>query len=168
MLRRVHVWLGWLFALACALLVVSNVRLAVRNQTVLGDEDTPRPRSSNIATVASLNSMNVVRYTFATFYRLRVLADHALLVPGRLASLHFLLERVSRLHTQIVPMLEPLPAAAIERLDAQVKYWWAFDAESPLGVIVGGPDDGYVLAERADHQLYLILPESLYRQALGR
>lgn len=170
MSRRLQVWLGWLFVVASAALLVTNVQVAMRNQDLVGEEDSPRVRPSVIAAVAGLSSMQVIRHTFATLYRLRVLAGHPVLIPGRLASLQFSLERVSRMHTQIVPVLTPLPEAALQRIDPQIRFWWAFDAESPVGVIAprGPADELYVLAERADHQLYVFMPMAVYQQALGR
>jgi hypothetical protein len=155
-----------------ALLLAWNVAAIVRNQHRLGPAGALRVQSRSLATVASQDPMETVRYTFATYYRLRVLAGATLVVPEWLAAHRFHLERVSRLRVEVVPERLALTAEAAERLAPEVDGWWSLDSGSPLAVIFGGAADPagerYVMVERTGGGQFLILPETLFRQERAR
>jgi hypothetical protein len=187
MSRLSRAWLGRVFVLVIALLLAWNVYVARRNQSLFGPEATPRVRPRNIATVAAIDSMDTVAYTFATYYRLRALAGRTLVLPEWLAGHRFHFERVSRLRIELVPGRLTLPTEVADRLRPDVERWWSLDRESPLAVILndrpndppntgpsgpgggrGGMVDRYVLVERTGGGLYLLLPEELYRRLLAQ
>lgn len=159
--------LGGAFVLVTALLLAWNLRVAKRHQRTYSRHDVPVPRSRNIATVAATSPMDVISYTFATYYRLRALAGSTLVVPEWLAAHRFHFERVSRLRVEVVPEALALSVEATDRLAPDIDRWWSLDSGSPLAVILGKPVDRYVLVERIGREWYLILPEAMYRQHAG-
>ncbi|MBX3162081.1 MAG: hypothetical protein KF773_39325 [Deltaproteobacteria bacterium] len=161
--------LGVLFAVAMSLLLTWNVYAAYRNQRTFEPHEVPARRSRNLTTLVRLNSMSVIRYTYAMYYQLRdLLSGKTLIVPERWAGHRYSWERVSRLHIEVVPELMVLPADRADALHALAVQYGRTEAATELGILVDPTAERYVLVQRATPGVVLVLPEALYRSELAR
>jgi len=168
--RRLPQWLGVAFLVITSLLLAWNVHVVLRNQRTFAPDDLPKVRSHYILTLAAKDRMDLVKHTVATYQRLRLLAGKTLVVSKRLQHHRFYLERVARLHVEIVPERLALPDPVTDRLiKTRVSISWRLgigipidSSGLPLGLIIEPDATRYVLMERGGGGSYLILPESLY------
>ena len=159
-------WLGITFVVVVAQLLAWNLYVIVRNQGLLPPDETPRPRSGNIVTLAMKNPADVVRRALATYYYLRVLAGKTLVVPPKLPAYTLFLESGSRLHLEQAPARLPLSEASCMRLQELVERRYFLDVSHPLDVVLDASAPRFVTTSCPDGS-YLIVPEDMYRRQLS-
>jgi hypothetical protein len=155
-------WLGITFVVVVVQLLVWNLYVIVRNQSLLPADETPRSRSGNIETLAMKNPADVVRYALATFYYLRVLAGKVVVVPPTLARFRLFFEGVSRLHAELAPAELPLDELSCYRLQELVERRYFLDVSLHLDVVLEPSAPRFVIATCTKHS-YLLVPEPTYR-----
>jgi hypothetical protein len=157
-------WPGFVFLIVVGVLVPWNLHVIHRNQSLFGPNDQLMVRSKSIETVAAENPFHAIRTTFTTYHRLaRRFAGKTLVIPAKRAAHRFALERLSRLAIEVVLQPMTLPGHIVDRLvETQLVFSWELDAGRPLGVIMDDVSTRYVLAERDDQRVEILLPESLY------
>jgi hypothetical protein len=163
---RRRYWLGITFVVVVAQLLAWNLYVIVRNQALLGPDETPRPRSGNIVTLAMKNPTDVVRRALATYYYLRVIAGKTLVVPPKLPAIHLFLERVSRVHLEVARARMPLSPESCMRLQELVVRRYFLDVSKPLDVVLDDAAPRYVTASCPDGS-YLAVPEAMYLRQLA-
>jgi hypothetical protein len=152
------------FVVACVALVGWNAYAFVRNQRELDPADVIAPRSTAIDQLAAENPMVYV-HSSATMYRLRRFAGKTIVISERRRWHRYLLERVARMKVEVTPDPLHVARAVSDRIVAErIQFSWDLDAGKPVGVVVADGADRYVLAERDDDQIFLLLPEAVYRE----
>ena len=163
-------WPGIVFVTIIVQLALWNAWVIKRNQTLFEPHDRLAIRPKSIEAVALEQPMFVVRTTYVTYHRLaRHYAGKTLVIAQQRAAHRFALERLSRLVVEVVPEPMRLPPAVMERLvKTQLAATWELDSGTALGIIAADESvERFVLVEREDRLLELLMPESLYKQELA-
>lgn len=158
---------GIAFLVICSLLVGWNALVIVRNQRTFGSDDVIKRRPGDIARIASQNSMNVVKTTFAAYYHLRILAGKRLDISNVFAAHRFAFERVSRIDVRVLDEVLYLPRSASEDLFSSFQHWWALEQGTPLAVLTVPGVTHYVLVQREGRGFDMIMPMEVYQAAVA-
>jgi hypothetical protein len=159
------------FVVVIAALLAFNGYVLQRNQRgeifAASDRFAVRPR--NIGRMARLNTMQIVKTTFAAYHLLRTrLAGAHLRLPARLEAHQFALEHVSRLHVELGPQNIELPSATVHRLFDTATEVWSLMPENLTGVLVEPGAADYVMVSRPeDYGLLVIISEARYQRELA-
>jgi hypothetical protein len=163
---RRRYWLGVTFVVLMAQLLAWNLYVIVRNQELLGPDETPRPRSGSIVTLAMKNPTDVVRRALVTYYYLRVLAGRTLVVPPRFPAIPLFLASVSRVRLEPARADLPLSPEGCMRLQELVERRYFLDVSKALDLVLDDSAARYVAASCPDGS-YLVVPEAVYRAQAG-
>jgi len=162
---RSATWPAVAFVVVLVLLLGWNAHAWRRNHKQFGQNDIPRLVPRNIARVAERNPMNVVRYVFAFYYRMRLLDGATLVAPPAMQGHRFNLEHFAQLDVEIDPSLGEMDAALVDRLTRQtsdVRYLHIETATMGVRIFFEPGTRRYVMARIAGSEGFVILPAARY------
>ncbi len=169
--QRRPFWLGVVFVAVMVQLLLWNAYVFFRNQSTFPPEETLRRRPYDIGKLLTQNPMGVVKYTFAMYHQLHVLAGKTLVLPERWGNNKVMLERVSRLQVEITTEPFVLPIEVTDRMYASASLYLRYDSGTLLEVFLDPGATRYYLVDRAPAGLAVIMSEAAYRReraALGK
>jgi len=160
--------IGIAFVGVVACLLVSNLRTIAANQSSYSRADRPVVCPRGIVALAAKDGMGYVRNTIGTYHRLReLLAGKTVVVSQSFAHHGFFLERVSRLHVEVVPERYFLAVELANRLHEHATHYLRLGEGlgTPFDLIIDEAAMRYVLVERPGGGLIMLLPEAQYLEA---
>ena len=167
-----HQRVGLAFLVISALLLLSNVRAFVRNQTgaEFTNDDKLEVRPRSIAVVAKQHLMSVVNTTFATYHAMRLhLRGKHLRLPADMAGSKFMLERAAQVAVEVAPTRLELPREVAQHIfDSETNELWAFAPGTFTGALLDRSTQRYVVVwRRGDNGLQVVIPEDRYQRELA-